>query len=59
MFENLINADQTYEECKDARLDFMSEVNICRTLAENHKTGFNRQYFEVLVKELPSEDLDG
>ena len=59
MLDNLVQADQAYEMCKEARLDFMREVNICRALAENHRTGFNQQYFEALVKELPTEDLDG
>ena len=59
VLDNLVQADQAYEMCKEARLDFMREVNICRALAENHRTGFNQQYFEALVKELPTEDLDG
>ena len=42
VFKNLIQADQTYEMCRDARHDFMREVDICRALAENNRTGFNQ-----------------
>ena len=45
--------------CRDARHEFMREVDICRALAENNRTGFNQQYLEILTKELPTENLDG
>jgi hypothetical protein len=37
----------------------MIEVSECKNLIENHRTGSNTAYMDILDKELPKEDLDG
>lgn len=55
----LSEADEHFRSYRDARLDFHTEVSICQNLIATNTTGFNREFMDVLQKEIPTEDLDG
>ena len=59
LFESLAEADEIYKNYRDARVDFHTEVSICRNLVKNNTTGYNKQFMDVLEAEIPEVDLDG
>lgn len=42
LYEVLADADEIYRAFRDARVDFHTEVSICRNLIQNNTTGFNK-----------------
>jgi hypothetical protein len=42
LFESLAEADEIYKNYRDARVDFHTEVSICRNLVKNNTTGYNK-----------------
>lgn len=42
LYEVLADAEEIYKSFRDARVDFHTEVSICRNLIENNTTGFNK-----------------
>jgi len=34
-------------------------VNQCKNLASNHRNGFNSAYLDILMNEMPKQDLEG
>lgn len=42
LFESLADADEIYKNYRDARVDFHTEVSICRNLVKNNTTGYNK-----------------
>lgn len=59
LYESLADADEIYRAYRDARVDFHTEVSLCRNLIAGHTNGFNKQFMDILEAEIPSEDLDG
>jgi len=59
LYEVLSESDEIFRSYRDARLDFHTEVSICQNLISNNTTGFNKEFMDVLKKEIPTEDLDG
>lgn len=42
LYEVLADADEIYRSFRDARVDFHTEVSICRNLIQHNTTGFNK-----------------
>jgi hypothetical protein len=59
LYEVLADAEEIYKSFRDARVDFHTEVSICRNFIQNNTAGFNKQFMDVLEAEIPEEDLEG
>jgi hypothetical protein len=59
MMDNLRHADIYYRKFRDACNEFHKQVSICNNLAEKYEDVGNKQYFDVLMAEMPSKDLEG
>lgn len=52
LYDHLFEAQQVWQEFRDARLDYMKEVSICHDLA-NYRTEENTKFIDLLLSELP------
>ena len=60
---NLLNAlsraDRVRRAYRTSLIEYHEQISICKTLEEQHSTGYNRKFFDVLMSEIPEHDLDG
>lgn len=59
MYEHLLGAQSCYDDYRDARLEYLTEVSRCRDLASNYRSAANQTFLDTLVEEIPQNDLDG
>jgi hypothetical protein len=60
---NLLNAlsraDTVRRAYRTSLIEYHEQISICKTLEEQHATGYNRRFFDILMNEIPDHDLDG
>ena len=60
---NLMNAlsraDRVRRAYRTSLIEYHEQISICKTLEEQHATGFNRRFFDILMSEIPEHDLEG
>lgn len=59
LYTYLIEAQDTWFEFRDARLEYMKQVSICHDLITNYRTETNEACLDLLLSELPKSDLEG
>jgi len=60
---NLINslsrAERVRREYRTALIEYHEQISICKSLESQHANGYNRQFFDILLSEIPENDLEG
>ena len=59
LYEHLLIAQDCYNEYRDARLEYLQEVSKCRDLVSSFRTSENSAFLDILLQEIPQNDLDG
>jgi len=60
---NLINAlsraDRVRRDYRTALIEYHEQISICKSLENQHADGYNRHWFDILLSEIPENDLEG
>lgn len=52
-------ANKTIREYREALVDYQTMVSQCKNLAEQYRTSANTKYMDLLMEEMPKQDLEG
>lgn len=55
----LSNAERVRRAYRTALIEYHEQISICKTLEAQHADGYNRKFFDVLLEEIPDQDLEG
>jgi hypothetical protein len=60
---NLLNAlsraDRVRRAYRTALIEYHEQISICKSLEDQYADGYNRQFFDILMAEIPENDLEG
>jgi hypothetical protein len=60
---NLINAlsraERVRRDYRTALIEYHEQISICKSLENQHANGYNRHFFDILLSEIPENDLEG
>ena len=59
LYDELKHAEKVRMEYRSALADFYTIVSQCRNMIQNHRSGANTEYMDILESELPKKDLEG
>ena len=55
----LSNADRVRKEYRSSLIEYHEQISICKSLESQHANGYNRHFFDILLSEIPENDLEG
>lgn len=44
---------------RSALIEYHEQISICKSLEDQYADGYNRKFFDVLMDEIPENDLEG